>query len=558
MITAVIAAIKQALLAQGVPEPILDKAVFSEPPNPALGDLAVAAFPFAAFWFCAPPEAAHKLAEIIRGSHNAIFEITVTGPYVNIKLQTAAIVHAATHFKPEKIRPRPAIMFEYSQPNTHKEYHIGHLRNACFGAALVALWRAAGQNIIPVTYNNDVGAHVAKTLWAYKKFHAGEKPPTEKGRWLAGMYVEATRALEENPDYKEEVSDVLRALEAHDPEWYKLWKETRGWSLDQFHAIYKKLDLKFKHTFNESAIKERGHAMVDDLLRRGIAKKSQGAIIMDFEEQNKGVLILRKSDGAGNYTTSDLALAEEKFRRFKLDSSLVVTDKRQSLYFEQLFMTLHAYGFKQHLKHLDYELVTLPEGAMSSRKGNVILFESLYEEVLAHAIAETTQRHADWSAKKVAKVAEALTIGAIKFTMVRASPLKVIVFDKTEALSFDGYTAPYLQYTVARINSIFKKAKLTRPRAAATFAWTDAERALWMLMARLPDVIERAATDDDPSHVARYCFELAKAFSSFYETHKVLDDDKTIRAARLLLVKSTQKTLQVGLKLLGLPVITEM
>ncbi len=552
--------LKKTLRAAGVSDAIAAKIQFSEPPNPALGDISIACFALAAEWGIKPPEAAVRVQSVLEAAHiPTIASATVAGPYCNIKLATDWVT--AVVAKPPRVKTatRPRIMVEYSQPNTHKEFHIGHMRNACYGNALVNIWRAAGRNITAVTYNNDVGAHVAKTLWAYKKFHAGEKAPTEKGRWLAGMYVEATAALDAHPEWKDDVSDVLRKLETHDKAWFKLWKQTRNWSLDEFHAIYRELGLKFDASFNESDVKERGHKIVDELLTRHIARESNGAIIMDFEAQKKGVLILRKSDGAGNYTTSDLALAQEKFKRTAVDEAVIITDNRQDLYFQQLFLTLHAFGFTQKLTHLSYDLVTLPEGAMSSRKGNVVLYESLRDDVVDAAIAETKKRHTDWSDKKIRATAHTLAIAAIKFTMVKTSPKNIIVFDKNEMLSFDGYTAPYLEYTLARVNSIFKKSRIApRAQPPKKYSWTDAEQSLWVKLLRVTEAIKRAAESNDPSELAKYCFELAKNFASYYENTRVLDDDKQIRAARLGLVKQIGATLERAMKLLGLPIIKEM
>lgn len=558
MIDGIINLIKKTLVDSGVAVEIAEKVQFSQPPNPTLGDISVACFALAPAWGVSPAEAAGRVQKILIDSKfPSIESISVVGPYLNVVLNANFVMGQVLRPARTKTQKHPRIMFEYSQPNTHKEFHIGHMRNACYGSSLVNVWRAAGRNVLAVTYNNDVGSHVAKTLWAYKKFHGGEKPPAEKGRWLAGIYVEATNALAEHPEWKDEVSDVLRKLETKDKEWFKLWKETRKWSLDEFHAIYRELGLKFDASFDESAVKERGQKIVDELLARGIAKESNGAIIMDFEDQKKGVLILRKSDGAGNYTTSDLALAQEKFNRYKLDEAVIITDNRQDLYFQQLFLTLRAFGFEQKLTHLSYDLVTLPEGAMSSRKGNVVLYESLRDDVVELATKETRARHADWSEKKVAATAHALAIAAIKFTMIKTSPKNIIVFDKSEMMAFDGFTAPYIEYTLSRINSIFKKSR-GFIRAPKNYAWNPVERELWVKMFRFNQMVMRAAESNDPSEVAKYCFELAKSFSSYYENNRVLDDNKAIRAARLTLVKQLGSTLEGGMKLLGLPIVKEM
>jgi len=558
MIDGIINSIKKALIDSGVASEIAEKVQFSQPPNPTLGDISVACFALAPAWGVSPAEAAGRVQKVLNDEKfPSIESISVAGPYLNIVLNANWVMQSVLRPVGIKKQSHPRIMFEYSQPNTHKEFHIGHMRNACYGSSLVNIWRAAGRNVLAVTYNNDVGSHVAKTLWAYKKFHGGEKPPVEKGRWLAGIYVEATRALEEHPEWKDEVSDVLRKLETKDKEWFKLWKETRKWSLDEFHAIYRELGLKFDASFDESAVKEAGQKIVDELLVRGIAKESSGAIIMDFEDQKKGVLILRKSDGAGNYTTSDLALAQEKFSRYKLDEAVMVTDNRQDLYFQQLFLTLQAYGFKQKLTHLSYDLVTLPEGAMSSRKGNVVLYEGLRDDVVELATKETRARHPEWSAKKVAATAHALAIAAIKFTMIKTSPKNIIVFDKSEMMAFDGFTAPYIEYTLSRISSIFKKSR-GLIRAPKSYDWNPVERELWVKILRFNQIVARSAESNDPSEVAKYCFELAKNFSSYYENNRVLDDNKLTRTARLTLVKQLAKTLEKGLDLLGLPIVTEM
>ncbi len=531
----------------------------SAPPTPDVGDIAIACFLLAKKWGVSPAEAAARVAQNLSDSAPKIISSArATGPYVNIILNTAWVMaHAAP--APVQKQKKPRVLFEYSQPNTHKEFHIGHLRNACYGTALLNIWRAVGRNVTAITYNNDVGAHVAKCLWALKKFHAGARPPKEKGRWLAGVYVQATRALDDHPEYKEEVSEVLRKLESQDRSWHALWKKTRNWSLAEFRAIYRELGMKFDATFNESDVKERGHHIVDELVARGVAHKSDGAIIMDFTPQKKSVLILRKSDGAGNYTTSDLALAEKKHKKFHPDESVILCDVRQTLYFEQLFLTLSAWGCNEKFSHIGYELVTLPEGAMSSRKGNVILFETLRDDVVSAAAAATRARHANWSARKINKTAHTLALAAIKFTMVRTAPNNVIVFDKNEMVSFDGYTAPYLLYTLARINSIFKKAHATfLRRARPAFAWSAAEHQLWVKIAQYSDTISRSAAHNNPAEIAQYIFDLAKAFSSYYEHTRVLDDNRAIRTARLSLVRAIAKTIERGLKLLNLPVIKEM
>lgn len=576
--------IAAVLAVAGVPVAVVEQLQISDPPNAALGDVALAAFPLAMFWQISSIESAEKIKGLLLQNLNlmgeVVEEINLAGPYLNIRLRVNWLIkHALASgdsswaFDGIALNgksPTPVIMVEYCQPNTHKEFHIGHLRNLCYGSALINILRATGKKIIAATYNNDVGSHVAKCLWAYKKFHGTEKPPTSaqaKGRWLAGMYVEATRALDEHPEWKDEVSAMLRALEVKEPIATKLWKTTRAWSLAQFRAIYKELGVKFDVSFDESAVKDGGHKIVDELMALGIARASEGAIIMDFEAQKKGVLIIRKSDGTGNYATSDMALAQEKFCRHKINESVIITDNRQSLYFEQLFLTLRAYGFKQKMTHLGYDLVTLPEGAMSSRKGNVILFETLRDEVLESAREEIKRRHSDWAKRKVEKTAQAITVATIKFTMLKSSPTKVITFDKHEATAFGGFTASYLLYTLARVNSIRKRAGrnffwldgITKKKYTTIgYSWLSNERMLWLTLSKHTDVINRSAAQNDPSEITKHIFDLAQAFSSYYENTKVLDGDKLTRGARLGLITAIATTIESALTMLGIPLIDEM
>ncbi|MBI4098795.1 MAG: arginine--tRNA ligase [Candidatus Magasanikbacteria bacterium] len=549
----------------------IDPALVTIPPDSRFGDIAIPCFSFVQAQKKAPGVIAQEWAEkLSRVKTPLIKSAAAAGPYVNITLAAEGVADIVL----EKNVGRPSfakasegrrVMIEYSQPNTHKEFHVGHLRNATLGAALVNLYRKSGYQVKAANYIGDVGAHVAKCLWALTKFHAKEKPPKgAEGAWLGKLYVEGHVKTEADEAAKEESKEILRKLEAGDKKLTALWKKTRAWSLQQFKDIYKDLGVAFDVWYFESAVENSGKKIVKELLKKKIARISEGATIVDLEKDKLGVFLVLRTDGTSLYSTKDLALAQEKFKKYKLDESIYVVDNRQSQYFKQLFRTLELMGFKKKMAHVAYEMVTTSGGAMSSRAGNVIRYEEVRAEVEKRLQKETKTRHPDWSAKKVAGVAHHIMIGALKFMMLQHDPSKVVVFNMDEALAFDGYTGPYIQYSYARIASILRKAprlSLRAPRSGAkqSNALTEPEaKQLLLMLARFWDTVEEARATYNPAVLCRYLYETAKSFTDFYSKHKVLCDDPHQRAARLALCQATQGTLEAGMNILGIPWLEEM
>jgi len=457
-------------------------------------------------------------------------------------------------------------MIEYSQPNTHKEFHVGHLRNASLGMSLINLYRKTGYKVVSANYIGDVGAHVAKCLWAMTKFHADEKPPKGKeGAWLGQLYVEGHQKMTGNEEAKEESKEILRKLEDGDPELKALWEKTKKWSMHQFEEIYKDFGAEFEKWYFESEVEEPGKKVVEELLEKGIAKKSQGAIIVDLEDEDLGIFLVLRSDGTSLYSTKDLALAKKKFEEYDLDESVVVVDNRQSQHFKQLFKTLELYGFNKKLKHVAYEFVTTKDGAMSSRLGNIISYEGVCGEVEERLQKETKQRHADWGDKKIKETAHAIMLSALKFMMLKHDTAKVITFDMEEALSFEGYTGPYVQYSYARIQSILRKANVIlegaeRPIGSHSVQSDSLqeleEKQLLIALSQFWDAVEGAREQYNPAIMCRYLYEVAKKFNDFYAKHKVVGSEQ--EKERLLLCNVTASVLKEGLGVLGIPVLDEM
>lgn len=591
---------------------VTGKIKLSAPPNPEMGDLSFACFDLAKKTGKSPAEIAKDLETSFR-HHDVITprcrveakksdkinrlleKATTIGPYLNFFLNASVlaeeilptVLKKKNKYGESPPRPKEKILIEYPSNNTHKEVHVGHLRIACVGNALVKLFEATGAKVLPVNYINDFGVHVAKCLWGLRKFHSKEKPPQNKQRWLGKIYTEASRYLEEHLENKEEVKEILRLLERHDKKIWKIFCQTRGWSLKGFDAIFKELGVKHKVAFFEKDVKDLGQKMIDELLKRKIAEVGEGgAIIVDLKKYGLDVALVRKSNGSGLYLTSDLGLAKVKAKKFpNVTASINLTGAEQSFYFKQLFKILELSGFKYQMSHVACELVDLPEGKMSSRAGRVILYEVLRDEAIKNATEETQKRHLDWPRKKIAATAKALALGALKFSMVKVGPGQGITFNIKEAVSFDGFTGPYLQYSVARIESIFKKANQSKPNKCETgkchagksksdqfmagqlwagkidFSLLNApeEKNLILTISRLEEIIASAALNKDPSVLAKYLYDLAQIFSNFYENCPVLQAENVgLKAARLALAKAVKIVLEKGLGILGVPILKEM
>jgi len=541
------------------------------PPNPEFGDLSLPCFALAKEWGLSPQAAAEKIMKLFIDD-KFIKGTSVVGPYLNFFLRENLVAAEALNdvnfqgadYGKNNSGSGKKVMVEFSNVNTHKEYHIGHLRNLCLGDAVNRILSANGWTSIPVSYVNDFGIHVAKTLWAYQEYYKYEKLPKNKGYFLGKVYVRACEELEKNEMAKKMVGLIMKKVEMRRGADYKLWVKTRLWSIEQFDKIYTELNIKFKHFFYESEFIEIGKELIGQLVKKGVLKNSEGAVIADLEQHKLGTLVFLRSDGTALYPVSDLPLAVEKFKKYKLDESIYIVDLRQSFYFKQLFKVLELMGQKSRLIHLGYEFVKLPDGMMSSRAGRVITYEDLRDQLHEKALEETKARHNDWTKEKIIDAAGKIAIGAMKFEMVKVGKDSVITFDVHEALRFEGYTSAYLQYTFARINSMLRKSGhdgsySERDIKELSSRLTDKmEHRLIMKLADYPMAVKEAGEKYDPSRIARSIFDLAQAYNDYYHHVPVLKAEGKVKNARLLLAACVRRTVKNGLELLGIEAMNEM
>jgi arginyl-tRNA synthetase len=523
------------------------------------------------------PQRAQEIAEQVKawlGSVDGVSHAEAVKGYLNVYYKTSdyarRTVEEVLASKNDFGRGKPKnerVMVEFSQPNTHKAFHVGHLRSAILGDSLARIVEFAGYGLVRSNYPGDMGLHVVRWLWAYLNFHNGEEPETDITHWMGQVYADATKKLEEDPSLESEVRALYARWDKRDPEIVALWEKTRQWSLDGFNQMYDMLDIRFDKYYFNSEEEQPGKEIVADLVKRNIAidERPDGPVIVKLDEllgnkkEKYRVLVVLRSDGTALYATEDLALALHKFRDYPdLARSIYVVDVRQSLHFTQVFKTLEIAGYEQADKceHVAYELVTLPGNVvMSSREGTVVLLENLIREAIERATEETKKKNPNLADEQLKTVAKAIGLGALKYPILARENAKVVTFDWQAALDFNGQAAPYIQYAHVRCNSILRKANTQtwdEPITGYSYELDPSEIELIELISRFPTEVQRAADEYKPLIIASIAYDIAKAFASFYDKCPVIQADEEIRNARLQLVMAAKQTLANALSLLGI------
>ncbi len=537
-----------------------------------MGHFAFPCFPLAKALKKSPVQIAGEIKELI-GDHPLIAEIISQGPYLNFRLNLAQVAEKTINhiidgstFNGPLVETPQKVMIEYSQPNTHKVLHVGHMRNLCLGNALVRLLRYTGEDVLAVTYPGDVGTHVAKCLWFLKHHLNEEYPSSHQGAWLGQIYTKANALLEDQlgtskeEQNRSELTAILKELESGQGEYFDLWQETRKWSLELMQESYDWADVEFDRWFFESEVDAPSLTFAHELYKAGKLIKDQGAIGMDLSPEKLGFCLLVKSDGTGLYATKDVELAKVKFEEFGVQRNIYVVDDRQAYHFKQVFKVLEKIGFEQakDCYHLPYAMVELKDGAMSSRKGNIIplmdlvaqMENAIKERYLKRYLEEETE---GWSLELVDHTAKIIANGAIKYGMCRMDNNRKIVFDMDEWLKLDGETGPYLQYVHARIFSLVQKIKIDESQVNFSQLTTPQEEALLIKLTQFNEVVVQSATQMKTINLCSYLYELGKLFNSFYAECSIAKaENETLKANRYQLALACGKVMKEGLALLGI------
>ncbi|MBT4937445.1 arginine--tRNA ligase [Candidatus Peregrinibacteria bacterium] len=478
------------------------------------------------------------------------------------------------------------IMIEFACPNTHKAFHIGHLRNICLGESLIRIIESQGAEIFRSNYQGDIGMHVAKCLYGLKveglKFKVQtNKTPEEKAKFLGQVYAIGGTAYEEDEKAKKEIHEINKKLyeisachsrtgqastgsggnppsktrniqySDDNQKLIEIYQETRNWSLEYFDVIYKRLGVHFDKFFFESETWKNGKEIVEKNIGK-VFQESNGAIIFPGEDHGLHTRVFISSEGNPTYEAKDIGLAALQQKTFNFDTNIHIVANEQAEYFKVLFESMSQLwkGMKEKQKHLSYGMVKLTTGKMSSRTGDVITAEWLIDEAKEKICKILKDR--DFSDKEREDVSEIIAIGAIKFMMLHTQAKNDIAFDLEKAVKLDGDSGPYIQYAHARICSILRKCKESTDKITMQ-SFNEADWSLIKNIQHFPYFVSRCAHDMSPHHLTHYLLKLVAEFSSWYSNNSVLNaETEKLKEGRILLLKSLQTTIKNGLDLLGI------
>lgn len=446
-------------------------------------------------------------------------------------------------------------LIEHTSPNTIKTLHVGHVRNNTLGMSVHNILEALGADVKLDAINNDRGIHVMKAVWAYMTY-GGDKTPQGEGvkpdLFVDKFYVMGAK-MAEDLKIKDEMQELLRKWESGDRKVRRVWKKLRDWTFAGFTETYKRLDSYHDHQWFESEFYEHGKEMVKEGLKKRIFKKlPDGAVLSNLSKYNLPDTIVLRADGTSMYHTQDLYLT--KLKREKFPSDLYIWDigPEQELYLRQLFAMCEQLGIgkKEDYFHMAYGFVYLKGGGkMSSRAGNVVSADTLLDEMVSKSrkVIEKSETGRNLGSEEKEKVAEAVGVGAIKYGFLKVGRSTDIYFDINESLSLEGNSGPYLQYTVARTNSVLAKNKTINNEQLTTNNLNDEELAVLRSLVKFSDVVADAAKLYSPNLLCNYLFDLAQKYNNFYNQHRILPV-----VFRLSLTKAVGQVLKNGLQLLGI------
>jgi arginyl-tRNA synthetase len=532
-----------------------------------------------------PAEIAKTLAAGI-ASDDVIQAATAAGPYINFRIHPKILfgevigrmISAGDDYGSSCVGGNRRVMVEYLSPNTNKPLHLGHLRNAALGISVSRMLAATGHRVVKSILINDRGVHICKSMLAWERFGKGATPESEgvKGDHFVGKwYVRYAIESEKDPQLEKTIQDMLKRWEDGDPKTLDLWKRMNQWVYDGFAETYRRFGMDFDVFYYESDTYRLGRDVIGKGLQNNVfTTDERGNTVYNLPEKQFGlekngapkrVTVLRP-DGTSLYITQDIGTAILKVTEHKLDSSVYVVGSEQEHHFKCLFAMLGALGYAwaSNCYHLSYGMVYLPEGKMKSREGKVVDADDLIAGMVALAEEEIRRRDPEGklSDAEVKHRAAVIGVGAIKYYLLRVRPNQSINFDPAESISFDGFTGPYCQYAYARIFGILEKAgqsEMEDQRADFALLGNIEELLLLKMLIQFPEEVASGMAEYNPSRVAVYVFNTAKAFNQFYNRHAVLQAGSSeLTAARLALIKATAVVLKRGLNLLGIDVLENM
>lgn len=532
------------------------------PPNSEMGDYALPCFKFAKLLRKSPVQIAEQIkSEYV--TDGVISEVSAVNGYVNFKVNKAGLAQSVISrvlsegegYGSSNIGNGKTVCVEYSSVNVAKPFHIGHLSTTVLGGALYKLFKFLGYNVVGINHLGDYGTQFGKLISAYKRW--GKKEEVEIGgiHAINDLYVRFNSEADE--EMESEARSYFRLIENGDKEANELFEWFKKLTFEYVNKIYEKLNIKFDSFAGERFYIDKMQPVIDELKKKGLLKESNGAQIVDLEEYGMPPCLVLRSDGASLYATRDLAAAVYRKNTYDFYKCLYVVAYQQNLHFKQIFKVLELMGkdWAKDLVHVAYGMVSLEDGAMSTRKGKVIWLEDVISKCVERAYAVIDEKNPELAEKQ--KIAETVGLGAVIFGALYNSKIKDITFSYDKVLSFEGETSVYVQYTCARANSVLTKSgdKGCVPEGYVPEA---VEAEVVKALAAFPETLEEAAEKYEPSVIARYAVSLAQKYNKFYIDCKILAAEGDAKQFRLSLTAATLQTLKNALKLLGIGVPEKM
>jgi len=560
------------------------------------GDYTVVVFPLLRISRKKPEDTGAEIGEFLKKQLSSIATFEVVKGFLNLTLSHSywlSVLEEAVNNEnygfTEADGDSPQFMIEYSSPNTNKPLHLGHIRNNLLGYSLSRIVSANGNRVVKTNIVNDRGIHICKSMLAWKKWGNGQTPQSsgKKGDHLVGdFYVrfdqeyknELAELMEKGLSKEEaekastlmqEARDMLRAWEAGDPEVVDLWKTMNEWVYEGFDETYKALGVDFDKIYYESQTYTIGREMVLKGLENGLFyRKEDGSVWADLSDFGLDEKLLLRSDGTSVYMTQDIGTAKMRFEDYKIDKMIYVVGNEQDYHFKVLSILLDRLGFEwgKDLVHFSYGMVELPEGKMKSREGTVVDADDLIAAMIdtAREMSKELGKLDGYSDEEAERIYRIIALGALKYFILKVDPKKNMTFDPRESIDFNGNTGPFIQYTYARVQSIFRKADekgidTSLNKLVRDVSLTPKEAEVLKMISNFPGVVKDAGEVYSPALVANYVYDLAREFNQFYhESPIVYEEDEAVRANRLALTYAVGNTIKQGMWLLGIDVPERM
>lgn len=500
--------------------------------------------------------------------NDLIEKLEIAGPgFINIFLKESFLVSFIQKIGQEEfdfsfLNRKGEVIVDFSSPNIAKRMHVGHLRSTIIGDAICRVYRYLGYRVIGDNHIGDWGTQFGKLIIGYHQWLDKEAYKQNAVEELERVYVKFSEEAEKNPELEEEARHELKKLQDGEESSYNLWKEFVQVSLDEYGKLYDRLDIHFDTYYGESFYHPIMPVVVEELVEKGIAKEDDGAKVVFFPEEDKLFpCIIQKKDGAFLYATSDIATVKFKLNTYDINRLIYITDERQQDHFKQFFRVTEMLGWDIEKYHIWFGIMRFADGVFSSRKGNVIRLEELLDEAKRRAYEIVQEKNPSLPEEEKQHIAETVGMGAIKYADLSQNRQSPVIFEWDKILSFEGNTAPYLQYSYARVQSILDKIKESGKEInddTKILLESKHERALATYMMVFPLVVLKTAETCKPNLIADYLYDLCKKLNSFYNNCPILNQEDELLKSRAYLAKKAADLIKLGLGLLGIKTLDRM